>query len=422
MTLRLGIDIGTSGVRTAVLDTADQVVSTARAPHRPQPPAAVDARLWWDAVADCLDAQARALADMGRTMADVRALAVDGTSGSMVLTDANLRPVSPALMYNSKGFDAQAARIAPLAPADHITQGANSALARAMHLVEMAEAAPTHLLHQADFIAAKLLGRGGLSDHNNALKTGFDPATLAWPDFMADLIDPKLLPDVVAVGTALGPVSAAMAARFGLSPSAQVHAGTTDSIAAFLACADIAPGAAVTSIGSTLAIKIVSPVRIDLPAQGLYSHRLGDMWLAGGASNTGGAVLAAHFSPEDLARLSRGIDPGKDSGLDFYPLLGPGERFPINDPNLAPRLTPRPASDAAFLHGLFDGIAAIEAQCYALIEAQGGPKPAPLFTAGGAAQNPTFTAIRARHLGTDITQARETEAAVGVAKLCPAAP
>lgn len=37
--------------------------------------------------------------------------------------------------------------------------------------------------------------------------------------------------------------------------------------------------------------------------------------------------------------------------LDYYPLLRPGERFPVNDPGLPPRLTPRPEDDAVFLQG-----------------------------------------------------------------------
>lgn len=66
------------------------------------------------------------------------------------------------------------------------------------------------------------------------------------------------------------------------------------------------------------------------------------MGSAGGASNTGGAVLKAHFTDDQLKELSQHIDPEKPSGLDYYPLLKAGERFPINDPFLEPRLTPRP--------------------------------------------------------------------------------
>ncbi|MEM6728932.1 MAG: FGGY family carbohydrate kinase, partial [Pseudomonadota bacterium] len=176
MSLSLGIDLGTSGVRTAVLGEDGAVLSSARAPHTARATGPIDARDWWDSVAACIRAQVSELGLLGFSGTDISRIAVDGTSGSMVLTDASLAPVGPALMYNSKGFTGEAARIAALCPAaDHIAQGSNSALARALRLLGQAERTPAHLLHQADFIAAKLIGRGGRSDVNNALKTGFDP-------------------------------------------------------------------------------------------------------------------------------------------------------------------------------------------------------------------------------------------------------
>ncbi|MEL6689309.1 MAG: FGGY-family carbohydrate kinase [Pseudomonadota bacterium] len=418
MTLALGIDIGTSGVRTAVLEADGSLLSSARAAHVGQKGAAIDARDWWVAVANCITAQVSALGDLGRSGTEIGRIAIDGTSGSMVLTDEGLAPVGPALMYNSKGFKDEAALIAAQCPVeDHIAQGSNSALARALRLRREADAAPAHLLHQADFIAATLMGHGGHSDHNNALKTGFDPDASDWPDWIKELLGPALLPRVDAVGTVWDTLNPDVASSLGLSPNAQVCAGTTDSIAAFLAAAPLESGAGVTSIGSTLAIKVLSDKRIDLPAMGLYSHRVGDYWLVGGASNTGGAVLASFFTPDELAQLSDQIDPSIASDLDYYPLLEPGERFPVNDPDLAPRLTPRPASDAEFLHGLFEGIATIEARCYALIKSKGGPTPLAIYTAGGASRNVTLKAIRERVLERPLHMAAQTEASIGSARL-----
>lgn len=419
MSLAIGIDIGTSGVRTAVLD-GDQVISMARAAHPVQKGPDIDANDWWSAVETCLHAQVKALTAEGIEPLAVTGIAVDGTSGSMVLTDQALTPVSPGLMYNSKGFDAEAALIAAHAPDPHITQGANSALARAMRLVSLAQTAPAHLLHQADFIAARLMGRGGYSDYNNALKTGFDPETGQWPDWIGEVIDRALLPQPENPGTPLGTLSPDMASRFGLSPELMIHAGTTDSIAAFLAAAPLDEGVAVTSLGSTLAIKLLSAQRIDDPAVGLYSHRLDDLWLVGGASNTGGAVLKAHFSDQELMQLSEGINPDTPTGLDYYPLNAPGERFPFNDPELSPRLTPRPDSDALFLQAMFEGIATIEARCYDVIATRGGSRPTQVITAGGGAQNPKWTAIRARTLGITPSLTDQTEAAIGTAKLARA--
>ncbi len=416
MSLSLGIDVGTSGIRTAVMD-GNTLVSMARADHWQQDPAGINASDWWTAVAACLDKQVNALRDLRVNPKTIAAIAVDGTSGSMILTDAHLNPVSPALMYNSKGFVDEAKRIDTVIEGDHIVKGNNSSLARAMRLISLAYTRPVHLLHQADFITAKLIGQGGRSDFNNALKTGFDPEKNCWPDWLAQLIDPTLLPKVHSPGAALEQISSQVAEQFGLSKMITIHAGTTDSIAAFLASAPITEGVAVTSLGSTLAIKFLCKQRIDDPKVGLYSHRLGPLWLVGGASNTGGAVLRAHFTDDELIKLSAAINPQTPLGLDYYPLNEPGERFPINDPNLQPRLCPRPDNKTDFLQAILEGIATIEARCYVDIEARVGARPSKIYTAGGGAKNPTWTAIRERALGQKPRISQHSEAAIGVAKL-----
>jgi len=414
--LALGIDIGTSGVRTAVVE-GERLVSMARSEHPPQDPAKIDAMGWWQAVEQCLSRQMSALKELGIDPSAISGVAVDGTSGTMVLTDRDLTPVSPGLMYNSGGFDTEANQIAALVDGPHITLGSNSALARAMRLVALSEGSPAHLLHQADFIAAKIMGQGGQSDFNNALKTSFDPKTESWPAWIDQVIDPGLLPRVNNPGSPMGPIAQEVSEKFGLSADLMVHAGTTDSIAAFLACAPMEEGVAVTSLGSTLAIKLLSAKRIDDPGVGLYSHRLGDLWLVGGASNTGGAVLKQHFTDEQLRTLSNLIDPHSPTGLDYYPLAGPGERFPINDPNLPPRLHPRPEDQVTFLQAMLEGMAAIEARCYEEISTRGGSAPTRIYTAGGGAKNTKWTAIRALSLGQTPVTSKSDEASIGVAKL-----
>lgn len=413
--LSLGVDIGTSGIRSAVVSPQGEVLSMADVGHLPQAdPDRIDPELWWQATRTCLARQIDRMHVAGMDPAEIGHLCVDGTSGTMLLADASLAPVSRALMYDSKGFEAEAVRIARVAPDRHIARGSASALARALRLVAEAEGA-CHLLHQADFIVARLTGEGGHSDVMNALKTGVDPQTGLWPDWIAGLMPEGLLPRAHALGAPVGTLRRALARALGLSGDVQVHAGTTDSIAAFLAAAPLEAGVGVTSLGSTLAIKLLSRTRIDDPARGLYSHRVGNVWLAGGASNTGGRVLRHFFSDAELVALSARINPARPSALDYYPLLAPGERFPVNDPDLAPRLAPRPAEDADFLHGLFDGIARIEAQCYAAISGAGGERPVRILSAGGGARNPVFTEIRARHLGLVPETAPRSEAAIGTA-------
>ena len=62
-------------------------------------------------------------------------------------------------------------------------------------------------------------------------------------------------------------------------------------------------------------------------------------------------MLRSFFTDEQLTALTSQIDISAPPGLGYYPLPKPGERFPVNDPQLQPRLAPRPGSDAQFLHG-----------------------------------------------------------------------
>ena len=52
----------------------------------------------------------------------------------------------------------------------------------------------------------------------------------------------------------------------------------------FLRAAPLTSGAAVTSLGTTLAAKLHEPKPLDAPDLWLYSHKLGEQWMAGGAS------------------------------------------------------------------------------------------------------------------------------------------
>ena len=417
--LFLGIDVGTSGARATAIDEDGAAVATARAPLRPAPDGIADAEDWWGAVRAALGGLAAELEGRGERMAAIRAAAVDATSGSMVLVDDALAPVTPGLLYASAGFAAEAAMIAPHAPAGSASHGPASAPARMLRLQAMdGEGRAQALCHQADFVLARLRGRAGLSDEADALKLGHDPEARAWPGwFAAAGIRTALLPEVRPVGAEAGRVAPEVAAALGLDPALGLVMGATDSIAAFLATEADELGGAVTSLGTTLAVKLLSDRRIDDPARGIYSHRLGDLWLAGGASNTGGGVLLDHFAPAQIAALSARIDPERDTGLDYYPLSRPGERFPTADPDLSPRLAPRPRDDATFLQAMMEGVARIEREGYDALAALGAPAPARVLTAGGGAANPAWTRIRARILGLPVEPAPRSEAAHGMALL-----
>lgn len=403
--MHLGLDFGTSGARACAIDERRAIVHEQRVAYAH--PARQTPQDWRAALLALLGGLPTEIA------ANLYGIAIDGTSGTVLLCDEGLAPLSDALMYDDTRAQGETDRLKFLAPAGRTASG----LARFLWLTQRVDGA-AYFLHQADWLTALLSGRPGISDYHNALKTGYDVETLRWPDWVLALPHSHLLPDVVAPGTDLGAVRADLAARFGISPHCRIRAGTTDGTAAFIASGVTEPGIGVTSLGTTLVLKLLSEKRIEAPEYGVYSHRYGDLWLAGGASNAGAGILKQFFDEQRLAELCTLIDPQRDSPLDYYPLARPGERFPVCDPELVPRLEPRPASDAAFLHGLLQGLSRIEAAGYARLASLGAPPLRRVLSCGGGAQNKTWKKMRERLIGVPVDTAAQQEAAYGSALLC----
>jgi sugar (pentulose or hexulose) kinase len=409
----LGIDVGTSGVRIAALDRSGRELAMSAAPIVAPLQEGLrilqDPAIWWDALR-----QAFAALDLaGHT---VRAIAVDGTSGTILPVDQSGRPLDLASMYNDLAEKTDIDRIAAIAPQETAALGGSSPLARAIPMQR--KISLVRILHQADWIAGRLCGHFDVTDENNALKTGYDPVSRSWPAWIAKTeMNVKLLPDVVPAGTAIGTILASAADEFRIPRDVRIVAGTTDGCAAFLASGAGEAGDGVTSLGSTLTLKLLSAKPVFAPQYGIYSHRIGDQWLAGGASNTGGNVLAQFFTRDEIARLTPLLDPSRSTGLDYYPLAKPGERFPINDPARPPRLTPTPDDRRIFFQAILEGIAAVEALGYRRLAELGATRLKSVRSVGGGAANTAWTAIRLKALGVIAKPALSEQAAVGAARL-----
>ena len=422
----LGIDLGTSGVRVNVVEKhaggGVSVLEEASA-------------AWSDAEGRQPDVWLSKLQETLRgcdQLSKVERVSVSGTSGSCLLVDAATGKVTRGpLMYND------AVEPSPLidaaAPPGHCTRSATSALAKLLHWASEKKLENEVICHQADFVASALSGDKPVlvSDWHNALKLGFDIDKLEWPGWILE----RCLTEnerntltrlrVTRPGDVCERVVPADNA-WGLPAGAQIVGGTTDSIAAFVACAtdidkgalNVAAGDAVTSLGSTTALKLVSDTRVDDSSVGVYSHRLEDNWLVGGASNAGCRVLREFaFTNEELEQLSTGLDAAATNTKGIYPLVAPGERFPYNDASKEPVLPPRDGDRASVLADLLVGIADVERLGYSALKERGASTLVSVRTAGGGARNPQWAALRSNLLGVDVVRAANSDAAFGAAVL-----
>jgi D-ribulokinase len=411
MNYYLGIDFGTSGARAVAIDKAQNIVTSQQ--YHFGNLASEQLPQTWQTPLYTLIAQ------IPQTIRkQIKMIAINGTSSTVLLCDASGNPItSPILYHDSRGQEVLD-KIKAIAPENHVVISATSSLAKLLWWQQQSYfQQASYFLHQADWLAWLLHGQLGISDYHNALKLGYDVDNLVYPGWLQNLPFSHLYPQVFPPGTLVKEVTPEICHRFDLSPDCLVRTGTTDSIAAFLASGASLPGEAVTSLGSTLVLKLLSKTKINNSNYGIYSHRLGKLWLTGGASNTGGAVLKHFFNQEQLQHLSEQIDPTIPSNLNYYPLLTPGDRFPINNPNLVPQLEPRPTNPIKFLHGLLESIARIEALGYQKLQDLGAERLIRVYSAGGGARNLSWSKIRQRHLSVPVTIAANTDAAYGTALL-----
>jgi sugar (pentulose or hexulose) kinase len=415
----LGIDFGTSGVRAIAIDTDSKIVAIARTDYDIR-----NCETWQLALYEVIVS----LPEQIRL--NTRKIVVDGTSATALICDRKGKAIAPPMIYSDSGEPEVLTQVKKFAPPQHLACSATSSFTKLISLTQYLGQGSQefYFLHQADWLGYLLHGKLGVSDYHNVLKLGYDPMLLHYPDWLQNwaLENPAvILPEVFVPSQLLGIIQEAIATKLGLPLDCEIGAGTTDSNAAFLACVGTAKpeiGTAVTSLGSTIVLKVLSDRPINDVRYGIYSHRfehqdLGCLWLVGGASNVGGAVLRQFFSDQQLQEFSDRINPNISSPLDYYPLPKIGDRFPINDPALAPRLEPRPDDPVEFLHGLLESMARIEARGYKLLQELGVSPIQRIYTVGGGAKNKIWTKIRDRNLQIPMRESLQTEAAYGSALL-----
>jgi xylulokinase len=417
--LVVGVDLATAAVRaTAVRIGTGDVVATAAAPL-PAPAVPAPGRQEQPPVhaAAARSVLRELTARLGARAADVAALAVTATSGSVVATDGAGVPRGPVLLYADQRGAAHAGRVSA---ATGRPVGASSTLARLAWLAASDPAA--RYLHVPDVVVADLTGRL-VTDTSHALKAGIDPVTARWPaDLVAAAGVPETaLPELVHPGTVVGEVRPDVAAALGLARGVAVVAGMTDGCTAQLAAGAVAPGRTAGVLGTTLVLKGVAAAEVTGFGGAVYSHLAPDgLWWPGGASNTGAGVLADAGVP-DLATADAEAARQGPSPWTAYPLPGTGERFPFVRPEATGFLVGPSAPTPQQRHrAVLDGVAFVERLGLERLAALGVASTDHRVVGGGSG-SAVWSVIRASVLGRPVTRPAEPSSAFGAAVLAAAA-
>jgi D-ribulokinase len=214
MSFSLGIDFGTSGVRSIVIDGEKRVVFESQQSFSRSP--ALDlAKIWTTALSSQIDRIPQAY------KREIATISIDGTSSTVLLCEASGNPITEPILYNdARGID-YLDTIKKVAPPQHTVLSSTSSLAKLLWWQKQ-YSSPLYFLHQADWLAFLLHGKLGISDYHNALKLGYDVEHLNYPEWLQKLEINFYLPEVLSPGTPIEKIAKDVAETLGLSSSCVV--------------------------------------------------------------------------------------------------------------------------------------------------------------------------------------------------------
>jgi len=281
----LGIDVGTTNVKVALVRGDGTTVAGAQRPlamRRTGDVAEQDASTAWSALVEAVREVTTAAPDDAR---EARAIGVCSQYSSVVPIDAQVRPLGPMIMWqDTRGTDRSLAIMARDQNAFFTwverhgipPVGGGLSLAHLLYLQEdrpEVHARTAAYVEAMDFVTARCTGRITATQHSTFMFQLCDNRVLEPPVYDDELVklsgvDASRLPPLVSIDAEIGTLLPEVAADFGLDARATVYAGTNDTATAAVATGAFAPGRAGVSIGTTsVLVDEVHAFRVDLDHQ-----------------------------------------------------------------------------------------------------------------------------------------------------------
>lgn len=446
MTHYLGIDIGTSGTKTLLINASGTVIAEADAGyplHQPRPGwTEQDPEDWWKATIKTVRA---VMKKSNCKPDDVKAIGLSGQMHGSVFLDKNQKVIRHALLWNDQRTAAECDEITSAAGGRKslIKMVANPALTgfQAPKILWLRnnekrnfDALQTVLLPK-DEIRRRLTGElvTEVSDASGTLL--LDVVKRDWSKKLLGKIDldRSLLPDVVESDEVTGTLTPAAAKLLGLTTDCKVVGGAGDCAAGAVGNGVVKKGVLSTSIG-TSGVMFVHSDEPQYDAGGrlhTFCHAVNGKWHMMGVNLTSGGSL--QWWVESVLQGLSGITGKKtyaaataeaekaavgSGGLLFLPYLN-GERTPHADPNARGAFVGMNLSHdrGDLTRSVMEGITFALRDSLDIIESLGVPVRE-IRASGGGSKNPFWRQMQADMFGKKITSLEvEQGPAFGVALL-----
>ena len=434
----LGIDLGTSELKLALVDATGALVASAGAPltvSRPHPHwAEQHPHDWWDA----LVAAANALRSRHPDAWDaVRAIGLSGQMHGAVLVDEERRVLRPAILWNDTRSSAQCEELVRRLPSLPEIAG-NLAMPgfTAPKLLWVAEHEPAIFRRIGQVLLPKDWLRWRLTA--TAVSDMSDAAGTLWLDVGRRAWSPQLLqaggmtlaqmPAVVEGSDVSGHLQRDAAIALGLPEGLPVAGGGGDNAASAVGIGATQPGQGFLSLGTSGVLFVVTDRHRPNPASAVHAfchalpgrwHQMSVMLSAASCLQWIARLTGSASESALLERVEALTDAERDRAPLFLPYLS-GERTPHDDPHAAGAFFGMDNdTDAARLgHAVIEGVAfGLADGLQALRDA--GTEVRRLTLVGGGARSAHWAQLLADTLDIELMTADGAEAggAIGAGRL-----
>jgi len=426
----LGIDLGTSSVKTLLIDDRGKTVAHAAQAYpvsSPLPGYAETAPTdWWAATV-----RAVRTCCAGYTKA-VRGIGLSGQAHGLVVIDKTQQVLRPAILWADQRATTEMASVLAMAQdlrrplANPVVSGMAGLSLLWLRRNEPATfAAIDHILAPKDWLRLVLTGEVATEPSDASMTLLYEVEADRWAeDFLRALsIDPAILPPIVASQSVAGHLRAAPAAELDLPVGTPVAAGLSDSASCLFGMGQIQPGATILQVGS--GIQIMSVVAtIQARVQPFYNSYRGiqrSLYIMAALQNGGTVfewartVLGASW--EEMYRAGFHENQG-NGGIIFLPYAA-GERAPLLDPHASAAWTDMRlgCTREQLIRSVFEGVAlAVRDSWDALRRIGLGADP--ILLTGGGSVEPRWQQLLADVLQVPLLPAHELgNATLGAAYL-----
>jgi xylulokinase len=341
----IGIDLGTSGVKVALLDAQGQVIAVTSAPlqvSRPHPLwSEQDPESWWLATDQAMQALAQQ-----HDLSGVQAIGLSGQMHGATLLDARFRVLRPAILWNDGRSAEQCRQLEQQVPDSRTITGnlmmpgftAPKLLWVQQHEPEIFAQVAKVLLPK-DYLRWRLSGDFATDMSDAAGTMWLDVAQRDWSDKLLSAcgLDRSQMPQLFEGNQVTGRLQPEIAQRWGMQPVPLV-AGGGDNAAGAVGVGMVEPGQGMLSLGTSGVYFLVSEGYLSNPQRAVHSfcHALPKRWHLMSVILSAASCLdwAAKLTGcEDVPQLLAEAEQARSdvSPIWFLPYLS-GERTPHNNP------------------------------------------------------------------------------------------